>query len=80
MISIVINDAEILQALKKLEQSAGDLSPAMKEIGEVLVESTKQRFVSGEGPDGQAWAENSPVTIDRKGRSNPLIDEGTLSE
>ena len=80
MISVVFYDKEIMQALQQLERAAGDISPALKEIGKVLVESTKQRFASGEGPDGQAWAENSPVTIDRKGRNKPLIDEGTLAE
>lgn len=80
MISIIAKDMEIMDELQRLEHAAGDISPALKEIGEVLVESTKQRFVSGEGPDGQAWAENSPVTIDRKGRNKPLIDEGTLAE
>lgn len=80
MISVIFHDKEIMQALQQLERSVGDISPALKEIGEVLVESTKQRFNSGEGPDGQAWAENSAVTIDRKGRNKPLIDEGTLAE
>lgn len=62
-------------------QDAGkDLSPALRIIGEKLVESTQQRFESGTGPDGQKWEENSPVTVDRKGRNFPLVDEGTLME
>lgn len=80
MISFVYQDEQIMQDLQRLERSVGDLSPALEEIGDVLIESTKQRFNSGEGPDGQPWAENSPVTIDRKGRNQPLIDEGTLAE
>lgn len=80
MISVIFHDKEIIQALQQLEQAAGDLSPALDAIGDMLIESTKQRFASGEGPDGQAWAENSQVTIDRKGRNKPLIDEGTLAE
>lgn len=79
MIQVIFNDKEIMESLQRLEHAAGDISPALDAIGEVLVESTKQRFASGEGPDGQAWAENSPVTIDRKGRNKPLIDEGTLA-
>lgn len=80
MIDVKIDDAEVMKALQRLERAVGDISPALKEIGEVLVESTKQRFASGEGPDGNAWKGNSDVTIDRKGRDMPLVDEGTLMD
>lgn len=30
-----------------------------------MVEITKRRFESATGPDGKAWAANSPVTIER---------------
>lgn len=74
MIEIHLDDRDVLTALQDLQRSTGDLRPALAEIGEVLIESTKQRFVSQTGPDGQPWPENSPVTIERKGRNQPLID------
>lgn len=74
------DDREIVKALQKLQAASGNLLPALREIGEVLIESTKERFVSGTGPDGQKWDENSRVTVDRKGRNLPLVDEGTLME
>ncbi|PPD29119.1 MAG: hypothetical protein CTY19_17865 [Methylomonas sp.] len=80
MISVIYRDTEIIQALLQLEQATGNLAPALRDIGDVLIESTKQRFADGEAQDGKSWAENSQVTIDRKGRSDPLIDSGTLSE
>lgn len=80
MISVEFDDRKITKALQNLKAAVGDLSPAFKVIGDELVESTKQRFVSGKGPDGELWAENSPVTIDRKGRNKPLVDEGSLAE
>lgn len=80
MISVEFDDRKITKALQNLKAAVGDLSPAYKVIGEDLVESTKQRFASGQGPDGVSWAENSPVTIDRKGRNKPLVDEGSLAE
>lgn len=80
MIEIKIDDTQIRTALQNLQHAVSDLSPALKEIGEVLVESTKQRFESGMGPDGSQWPDNSAVTIDRKGRNKPLVDEGTLME
>jgi phage virion morphogenesis protein len=72
MIEIHLDDRDVLTALQDLQRSTGDLRPALAEIGEVLIESTKQRFGSQTGPDGQPWPANSPVTIERKGRDQPL--------
>lgn len=72
------DDREVLMALQHLQQSVGNLSPALREIGETLKESTKQRFSSKTGPGGQAWLGNSDLTIERKGRDFPLTDHGTL--
>jgi len=81
MIEIHIDDRDVLTALQDLQRAAGDLRPALAEIGETLIESTKQRFSSKTGPDGQAWPANSPVTIERKGRDQPLIGEtGSLMD
>lgn len=91
MIQVKIDDAEVLKALQQLERSAVDLSPALHAIGEVLVESTKQRFASKTGPDGEKWDDNTDVTISTpkknpgggysiKGRNDPLVDIGSLSE
>ena len=80
MIEVKIDDAQIIKALQKLQAVTGDLSPALKEIGEVLTESTKERFNTGTDPDGQPWADNSNVTVERKGRNKPLLDSDTLME
>ncbi|MDQ6956699.1 MAG: phage virion morphogenesis protein, partial [Mariprofundaceae bacterium] len=45
-------------------------------IGEVMVHSTKQRFVNGEAPDGSKWQENSALTLSRKTGSDPLVGDG----
>ena len=63
MISIDIDDREVKQALQTLQRRLGDMTPAMREIGEVLIETTKQRFVTSTAPDGSRWAPNSPATI-----------------
>lgn len=80
MIEVKIDDTQITRALQELQQAAGDLSPAFREIAEVLIESTKQRFSDGSGPDGQPWADNAPVTVERKGRNKPLVDGGNLQQ
>lgn len=80
MITVEFDDTKIKKALQDLQSATGDLSPAFREISEVLIESTKQRFVSSTGPDGQNWQDNSQVTIERKGRNKPLVDSNTLMD
>jgi phage virion morphogenesis protein len=80
-IEIQIDDEAVRAALKRLEAAAADLTPAMQDIGELLVERTKRRFATGTGPDGTPWARNAPLTVKRKrGRDQPLVGEsGRLS-
>jgi len=63
MITIKINDREVVEALGKLARRCSDLRPAMDDIGEYMVEATKQRFVRGEAPDGTKWAPNKATTL-----------------
>lgn len=75
MIQIEIDDSDVLAALNGLLAAGKDLTPAYQDIGEYLVQSTKNRFAAGEAPDGTPWAPLSPVTVARKGHSRPLIGE-----
>jgi phage virion morphogenesis protein len=63
LITIEVDDAGLRQALKALRERVEHLAPAMKEIGEELTESTKQRFVTSTAPDGSRWAENSDLVL-----------------
>lgn len=63
MIKIDISDNGISQALTRLANTTQHLPTVLDLIGEMLVDSTKQRFATSTGPDGQRWASNSPVTI-----------------
>lgn len=63
MIDITLDDREVREALARLTRRLGDLSPVMREIGELLVERAKERFAASTGPDGKAWAQNSPATL-----------------
>jgi phage gpG-like protein len=65
MITIQVNDQQVLSVLGELNARLQNLSPAMKEIGEDVVASTKARFASASAPDGTPWAPNSPVTLER---------------
>lgn len=77
-ILIDYDDREVTRMLQRLIDSGNNPRPALLEIGEELVDSTKGRFESQSGPDGTPWARNSESTIKRKGRDQPLTDGGTL--
>ena len=80
MIEITISTAALDRALTHLEQAGRNLSPAFKDIGEALINSTRERFEEGKGPDGTRWADNRPVTLARKKGNKPLTGEtGLLS-
>lgn len=61
---VEIQRDEITAALAGAEAALGDLTPLMQDIGELMVERTKQNFASGTSPDGVAWAPRSQTTLD----------------
>lgn len=63
MIDIQLDDREVQAALRRLQKRLGDLTPVMREIGELIVERAKQRFEASTGPDGQKWERNAPSTV-----------------
>ena len=65
MIKITFEEKAVSEALRKLAARSSNLQPALKEIGVALTESTKQRFGTSTGPDGQRWAANAQATIAR---------------
>lgn len=65
MIRIDLQSPELTTALKQLGQRLDNLTPALRNIGELLVTTTQRRFTTQKAPDGTAWAPNSPVTLER---------------
>lgn len=80
MIEISIDTSRILAKLNDLLQRTGDVSPALRKIGETLKESTQKRFETTTAPDGTAWAANKASTLAHKKGSRPLTDGGTLGD
>ena len=62
-LKIKIEDQEVRQALGRLAAQGKSLRPAMRDIGEYLVESVKHRFAEGKGPDGTPWENNTEATM-----------------
>ncbi len=68
-IRVEIDDAEVQRALDRLLAAGGDLAPLMRDIGEALLTSTRDRFEAEKGPDGAPWAPLSETTKKRKTRN-----------
>lgn len=79
-LSITLDDAALVRQLGQLIGALTHPEPALRSIGEALQRTTQERFGQGQkqAPDGTPWARNSPVTIARKGRDNPLYQRGNL--
>lgn len=91
--SLVLDDGELLDRLEEISRRVSDMTPAMLAIGELMTESTKQRFTDSEGPDGRRWKENAPATLLAQlanlqssysaaspGQKRPLIETGILQD
>lgn len=82
MIEVEIDDTNARQLLNELKTRLGDLGPVLEAVGQIIQSGTQQRFVDQQGPDGQAWAPLSAVTLDRRrkaGRGAQILrDTGRL--
>lgn len=72
---VEVDNRDVLAMLARLQEAAIDLTPAFRDIGEYLIDSTRRRFAAGVAPDGTPWAPNRPSTLARKSGAQPLIGE-----
>lgn len=63
MITISVDDRNVLAALNDMIGKVSDISPALQDIGEHLAETTKRRFDTSTAPDGSKWEPNTQTTI-----------------
>jgi len=77
----VIGGQSIANAFNRLIKNVADTNPALRDIGEHLIDSTQQRFTDMQSPDGEAWEELAPGTIANKKRVDRILTEtGTLAD
>jgi len=62
-ITIVDNSATVIAELQRIAQQIDNMRPAYQGIGELLVDSTKNRFDTSTAPDGSRWAPNAEATV-----------------
>lgn len=62
-ITFRLEDTVVLERLRQIAARVDNMAPAMRAIGEVMTESTQQRFSSSTGPDGERWKPNALSTV-----------------
>lgn len=72
-IRIELDDRRIRTAFNRLLKAGADTGPLMRDIGEHLVNSTRERFREEEDPRGKPWAPLSEVTLARKTRNSGRV-------
>ena len=72
-INIELDDTSVQAAFNRLIKVGRDLAPAMQDIGEHLLGSTRERFNDQQEPDGKPWAPLSEVTVRRKQKNTDKI-------
>lgn len=70
-VQVQIDDRQLMDALERLMRYSARPEAAMKDAGEYMQRVVDDRFVAAQGPDGQGWEANTPVTLLRK--KNPRI-------
>jgi phage virion morphogenesis protein len=75
---IDVSTNAIATALTAAAEGVDDLTALMQDIGELMVERTKQNFREGSGPDGTQWAPRSQTTLDAYARRGDKPTGGPL--
>lgn len=65
-VAVGFEDRAVRQALKRLQRAGADLQPAWRDIGEYLLNSTRERFDREQAPDGTPWEPLAESTLRRK--------------
>ena len=80
-ITLDVEDRQVLAVLDQLLARMDDVTPALRDIGEALLNSTRQRFSDQQAPDGTPWAPLSAAYQARKKKNADkiLVLDGYLS-
>lgn len=62
-INLTSNLPTVIERLEQIARQVDDMRPAYAMIGEVLTESTKERFDTSTSPDGARWAPLAEETV-----------------
>lgn len=80
-VTLEVDDRQVLSVLDRLIERLGDATPALRDIGEALLNSHRRRFEEQTAPDGTPWAPLSPSyqAKKKKNADKILVLDGSLS-
>lgn len=79
--SITVDDIDVDMALARLYDAAGDVTPALKNIGEYGAKSTRARFLTETDPEGNPWPDlNALYAKTKKGPGKLRGETRSLSQ
>lgn len=67
-IDIQVDDAELRAELKRLAAKLNDLKPFFNDVGETLLNSTRERFKTQTDPFGRKWKDYAPLSLAYRAR------------
>ena len=76
-IKLVLNDEEQARVDRIIDQlvlKAKDISGALSNIGESLLQTTHDRFTTQTDPAGNKWQSLSALTINLRGSAGPILN------
>ncbi|WP_028875179.1 phage virion morphogenesis protein [Tepidiphilus margaritifer] len=65
MIKIELDDREVRQALDRLARRVNNLTPALHDVGQALMEGSRARIGEGRDWQGRPFASNAPSTLEK---------------
>lgn len=71
-ITISVDDKAITNALHELQSKVINLEPVMEDIGQILMNSTRDRFEQGIDPTGKPWVTLQPWYQKQKKKNKNL--------
>lgn len=77
----LIGQSDIANTLAELAARTNNLTPALSEVGEYLLDIHEQRFKDQVSPDGTPWKSVSAETLKNKTRPDRILrEEGNLAD
>lgn len=67
----VIGLERVSRVIGRLIETSHDVDPILRDIGEHLLNSTRERFAAEAGPDGRPWEELKPASTAYKKKKRP---------
>ena len=67
----VIGLDRVARVLQRLLETSHDVDPILRDIGEHLLNSTKDRFATEESPGGRPWKPLKPACAEHKRKKRP---------